>query len=715
VLPESVRLVIIGGEAASPRRIRGWNRHVQSARLLNTYGPTEATVVATYADIGGTFADEDVPIGLPLAGVRALLCDERGRVLEERCARGELYLSGKTLASGYLRSAEQTAQKFVQLRGEGRAYRTGDLVERTASGVLLYRGRVDDELKLSGVRIAPGEVERALEGAPGVRAAVVLGETAGEGAKHLVAHVEGDRETLDQTVLRTWLASQLPAAMVPSRVEIHLALPRTSSGKLDRRALRAMPQTSRVEDLSLDEPQRRVVNAWREVLGLPEVALDDDFFALGGHSLQVIQLANRLSTAARSLRVSEIFRHPTPRRQALLLSAESDASTTDGFRPWDVRLDDLAVRQGFEQARAEGPRRVLLTGATGFVGVHLLSAWLTRSLDTVVCLVRARSEQDARARLVAEAERFGIQLTHFAARIELVVTDLAQASADVLVTQVPPCAAIVHCAAQVSLTRDYESLARVNVLATRELLVLAGRFGASFHYVSSVATAPLAQASVSEQLFPLHAGLADGYQRSKWHCETLCGAASELGLPVAVYRLGRVVAPRERPVIHESDLAWRIARTATRVSAWPDLPFKEPWIPADEACTALVELALHGSAETPASVYHLTHTGSVSLEAFRAALCRVGFELPVISVADWIACVAERGDDDDRSTAAFFEMGAARAAGAVLPEVEFSCTRVLERLPALHPRPIDQATLAAFCEHALSSGFLVAKGKSHAE
>ncbi|AKF08727.1 non-ribosomal peptide synthetase [Sandaracinus amylolyticus] len=689
-LPSCVRLVIIGGEAASPERARQWREGAREARLVNTYGPSEATVVATCAALDDTTRDE-APIGTPLPGIDVAIVDEHGAVVTAPGAVGELWLLGPTLATGYLGRDDLTRERFVTLPGCGRAYRTGDLATWRDDGQLAHRGRVDDELKISGHRICPAEVEAALCRHPQVRAAVVWGDA----AKRLLAKVEAD--AIDTTALRRFVREQLPAPMVPSVLEVVARLPRTTHGKIDRVAVRSAPCDDAPEhDPDVSALEARVIEAWRAVLGVTRVELDDDFFALGGHSLHVIQLANRLSGAGAEIRVAEIFRRPTPRAQAALLASAAGAPPHETiFEPGSVSLPP-----SWAPAPATlGRGRVLLTGATGFVGVHLLASWLERSDDTIVCTVRASDDATARARLFTRAEELGIELGPAAHRIEVIALDLTARD-----LEIAPCATVFHCAAQVSLARDYDSLAAVNVVATRELLGLALRWGAQLHYVSSIATVP--RSEPEERLHPAHAGLVDGYQRSKWQGEALCAEAGNRGLRVAVHRLGRVAGPRRRPSVNRGDLVWRIGRAATRVAAWPDLPVEEPWIPADDAASSMVRLALADAATTPASAYHLVHTGSVALDRVREALTCIGYPLARVSVSDWMTRVRARGDDEDRSTLAFFELRAIDAHTAASATPEYPCARVLARLPDLDTRAVDSALLIGYCRHAQAIGVL---------
>ncbi|GLV86878.1 hypothetical protein Slala03_65670 [Streptomyces lavendulae subsp. lavendulae] len=225
-LPPALRTVVIGGEAALPERVAQWCAAVDPdrVRLLNTYGPTEATVVATVADLS-RHRGGPVPIGTPLPGVRAAVVD------------GELWLLGGALAEGYLGRPELTGTRFTTLEGE-RAYRTGDLVHVRPDGQLGFRGRADDEVKINGHRVDPASVESVLTAHPGVREAAVVAPTGADGVLRLAAFVVAD-EGVGAAELRDRVRAALPAAAVPGTVTLLPALPRTPSGKIDRKALRS--------------------------------------------------------------------------------------------------------------------------------------------------------------------------------------------------------------------------------------------------------------------------------------------------------------------------------------------------------------------------------------------------------------------------------------------------------------------------------------------
>ncbi|MEV0348342.1 amino acid adenylation domain-containing protein [Nonomuraea sp. NPDC050680] len=285
--PAALRLVIIGGEQVHATAVARWRRRFgDRVRLVNTYGPTETTIVATAADLTGD--DPHPPIGRPIQATTVRILDPHGTPTPPG-APGELYIGGPGVARGYLGAPELTAQRFVRLPDGGRYFRTGDRVRLRPDGLLEFLGRIDEQVKVRGFRIEPGEVEHCLRTHPDVRQAAVVARD-GE----LVAYVVGETAELADHV-----AGRLPPYMVPAHWVVLDALPLTANGKLDRGAL---PEPGRAAGTDATPPrsdaEELVADVWAEVLGADKVGAFDDFFALGGHSLLAIRVAARLRAIA---------------------------------------------------------------------------------------------------------------------------------------------------------------------------------------------------------------------------------------------------------------------------------------------------------------------------------------------------------------------------------------------------------------------------------
>ena len=351
-LPSTIRLVIIGGEAALPERVAAWRARVGSrVRLVNTYGPTEATIVATHRDLTRPENDLEVPIGRPIPGARVHLVDPRGEPVPP-LVPGELLIGGAGVARGYLGRPDLTAERFVPDPWSGipgaRLYRSGDLARFRMSGELLFCGRADRQLKVRGYRIEPGEIEAALRQHPALHDTVAGVRGAGDD-KRLIAWLV-PREGVEAPAapeLRAFLRERLPEPLVPSLFVPLAALPVTPSGKLDRRAL-PEPAAARPELPGYEEPatalERTIAGIFRDLLRVDRVGLHDNFFDLGGHSLLVVRAHQKLGEELqREIPVVDLFRFPTVALLARHLGGDA--------APTFERVQSLAEQQRAAQQR----------------------------------------------------------------------------------------------------------------------------------------------------------------------------------------------------------------------------------------------------------------------------------------------------------------------------------------------------------------------------
>ncbi|SFP65529.1 non-ribosomal peptide synthetase [Amycolatopsis rubida] len=312
-------VVIAAGEACPPALAAEWSAR---RRMFNSYGPTETTVDITLWTCGPEDGPGPVPIGGPVHNTAVYLLDRRLRPVPPG-AVGEIYAAGTGLARGYLRAPGLTAARFVAGPDGTRLYRTGDLARRRADGALVYVGRADHQVKVRGFRIELGEVEAVLSACPGVRRVAVLAVPDARGANRLVAYVAGEADFAE---VRAAALTKLPDHMVPAVFVAVPELPLTSQGKLDRRALPAPPEPAATGDLTgATEAERVLAGIVADVLGLPSIGLDDDYFALGGDSILSIQVSGRARAAGLDIRPRDIFDRKTVANLAALAAARTPA------------------------------------------------------------------------------------------------------------------------------------------------------------------------------------------------------------------------------------------------------------------------------------------------------------------------------------------------------------------------------------------------------
>ncbi|HEU0298364.1 MAG TPA: amino acid adenylation domain-containing protein, partial [Longimicrobium sp.] len=318
------RLVLVGGDAMHPHAARAWDALPGGAALVNIYGPTETVVTSTTHRFEPGYAatnEARVSVGRPVAGREPRVLDEGLRPVPVG-APGELYLGGPVQARGYHRRPGMTAAAFVPdpfSRTPGaRMYRTGDRARWRADGTLEFLGRTDEQVKVRGARVEPGEVEAALRALPGVAECAVAARRDPSGAMQLVGYVV-PRGRFDAAAIRAGLGARLPAYLVPSTVVALDALPRTPNGKIARRAL-PTPDFGAARDRH--EPpatpdEEMLAAIWAEVLQAGEIGAGDDFFERGGHSLLATQLVSRVRrTFGVEMPLRAVFEAPVLREQA---------------------------------------------------------------------------------------------------------------------------------------------------------------------------------------------------------------------------------------------------------------------------------------------------------------------------------------------------------------------------------------------------------------
>ncbi|WP_414941211.1 amino acid adenylation domain-containing protein [Amycolatopsis sp. cmx-11-51] len=335
-LPD-LEVLITGAETCAPEVIEFWSR---DRLMVNAYGPTESTVDVTYHPCEpGTRGP--VPIGRPIAGARVYVLDAALRPVPAGVV-GELYAAGPGLARGYLRRPGGTAERFIaDPFGEpgARLYRSGDLAKWRPDGTLEFSGRADDQVKIRGFRLEPGEIEAVVCEHPGVVRAAVMVREDRPGRRQLVAYVVPAGETApDEVELQAHVGARLPDYMVPAGFVVLKTLPLTSNGKLDRRALPAPAVPGRRGRAPGTPAEETLARLFAEVLDLPSVGADDDFFRLGGDSITSIQLVARARGAGLVFTPREVFQYKNV--GALALRARSATK---------------AVRSGADDAVGELP------------------------------------------------------------------------------------------------------------------------------------------------------------------------------------------------------------------------------------------------------------------------------------------------------------------------------------------------------------------------
>ncbi|MEH1164836.1 amino acid adenylation domain-containing protein [Micromonospora sp. CPCC 205539] len=654
-LVASLRQVFIGGEAAQPHTVQAFRRMFAEVRLTNTYGPTEASIGSVFHAVG----DDDrqvIPLGLPLPNTSVLLLDEHGDPTP-RGEIGEIHLAGVCLGAGYHGDAERTRQVFVPNPYDDVAgdllYRTGDFGWVREDGLLMFSGRRDAQVQIAGVRVDLGEIEYALTTLPGVQQVKAVVDEAGATAM-LVCFYSADRG-VTEAELRDHARAALPGALVPSRFVRLATLPLLSNGKVDQERLRrrlagAAPKAADSEAVYPPESiEARITQIWSRVLGFS--AHDDDFYGLGGTSLGAARLAVEFErTFGVRLDVRDLIRAATVPAQAELVRRGRPLpppAVAPNELARDLRLGDLGrVRV----RRVDDPGAILLVGATGFIGTHVLAALAAQSDRPVVCLVRATDDEAARRRVTSAlaAAGYGELFGWSALAGDLDRPHLGLTAADWrrLGRQV---GTIVDAGGRVDTLRDYAELRTTNVHGLRTLIHLAGThvrkrlISLSTTTVRDAPGTPLAESFLA----PWSTLPPDGYSRSKWVGEQLIRAAAEQGVPAAVVRLGEVAAHSSTGHANPRSSVTMILRLCLRLGVRPPTRLHVDWTPVDLVARMVAALTEPRHPVAPSTVLNVVAPASVPIIDLLSRLRAGAGALPEVPYDRFLDRAADVVGDDE--------------------------------------------------------------------
>ncbi len=557
----SLQQVFSSGEALSLRQTEKFNQLLNNAfgtRLANLYGPTEAAIDVSSFDCSPRVELNTVPIGKPIDNIKLYILDKHLNMVPIGIA-GELFIGGIGLARGYINNLQLTAEKFIPnpFDDNDRLYRTGDLARWYAEGDIEYLGRIDFQVKIRGFRIELGEVENKLLLHPEIKEAVVTGIEQDD-KKYLCAYYIGNSEVSSRN-LKHFLLNDLPEYMIPSYFVRVQSLPLSANGKLDKKML-PLPSGGDSEAVYApprNEIEKKLVAAFEEALftNITEkraVGIDDNLFDLGADSLLVLVIYSKIYGYNWGLTANDFYSYPTVRELAEKIQGQIEEKPAD-----ELVLSNVATvewpEDSIDMLTTREINNVLLTGATGFLGVHILSELLESSQSVVYCLVRGENQQAAEARLIKMLSiYFGNKyLTYLGKRVICLNGDITLSklglTADRYEILGRSIDCIIHSAAMVKYFGDYTRIEQVNVKGTREVVDFALRYNIKLNHISTVSVTGdylvdnAVDGEFTERNFYVGQDVYGNiYVRSKFEAENCLLKATEKGLRATIFRMGNL-------------------------------------------------------------------------------------------------------------------------------------------------------------------------------
>ncbi|MGN0154558.1 MAG: amino acid adenylation domain-containing protein, partial [Lachnospiraceae bacterium] len=490
-----VKMYDFGAEAFPETLYNKLHKLSPEAVIVNGYGPTEATISCISKVMDGS---GKVTIGTPAANVRAYICDLNGNILPAG-ARGELVICGAGVGRGYVNLPEKTKEVFITLNGR-KAYRSGDLARYNQDGEIEFFGRLDNQVKLRGLRVELDEITSVMSTYPSVTHAIVL--VKGEGGQQFLCGYYVAEKTIDKTDLTEHMKKSLAPYMIPSVLMQLDTMPLTANGKINKKAL-PEPETSTV-DREYTAPmtglQSKLAEMFAKALNMEKVGITEDFFALGGTSLMASKVAMKAMLEKIPIAYADIFDNPTVEKLERFILAKQGqevqaAETTKTVEP-EVEETGVAktlshnTNQYVDEVSGGELEDVLLTGATGFLGIHVLKALLEHTDNTVYCLIRKGKSSSVEVRLKSMLVYYFSDSMEelFGKRIQVVEGDITDAECVEGLKQYS-FQTVINCAACVKHFVNDDILDRINVHGVENLVQFCSQTGRRLVQISTVSIA----------------------------------------------------------------------------------------------------------------------------------------------------------------------------------------------------------------------------------
>ena len=734
-----LRVIGIGGESCPNWVSEAWQNKV---KLVNVYGPTETTVAVNHFIYNENAIMNTLGVAIP--NMRFYVLDSYLRPVRKGVV-GELYISGVQLARGYLNQPTLTAEKFIPNPYQSnntqdaifdRLYNTGDQVKILNDGSIQYLGRKDHQVKIRGYRIELSEIENTLVQINGLEQAIVQTHRYGENNLILRAFIVG-RVNIEE--IKNILASKLPTYMIPTEFISIQEVPLTPNGKVDFKALQNLATIFKIQQpkkealLPRTKNEKIIAESWSELLQCPIDNIEDDFFQLGGHSLLLTKLYNRLyKHYPNVISMSELYTNSTIKKLSTLIETRLN---NPSITTYALGKDPLS-REIMKDANVDGemfkfnldrkgdfvnPKAIFLTGATGFVGANLLLDLLKTTTANVYVLIRAKSVPHAEERLLNTLKKQMLPLEHYdASRVKILPGDLGLPflglSEETYNELTDIIDVVYHSGSAVNFIQPYSYMRPANVdalhilikfvtttkLKQLSLLSTVGVFSWE-HYFTKPKT-NMEDANIDSAFKYLSRDM--GYTQSKWVMEKIAQKAIEQGVPIIIFRLGYIFAHSETGAT--ADYQWwsLMVKTCIQLKAYPILRNqKEELVMVDFVSQCIAHISRNENAIGKNFHLSCTDENNIPLMDFFDMLSKeMGFEMKPIPYQDWVALWENDENSPLYPLLNLFKFVAYNNKSIIeihqdTPDFDISNTNKFIEGTKIENRGVTKETLQAYCKY----------------
>ena len=633
--------ILVGGEQLTENVLKGLKAN-SNARIFNMYGPTETTIWSTIKEMTN---EDDITIGTPIANTQVYILDSKMNIVPVGI-EGELYIAGDGVGNGYLNRQELTEERYLKnpFVRNSIMYKTGDICKYKKDGEIYCMGRIDNQVKIRGLRIELDEIEKSIMKYNNINKCIVTGDKDENGRQFIVAYLTITNH-ISTNKLREFLKSLLPRYMIPSYFVVLDKIPYLNNGKVNKKALPKVDITYKKDKKTEYVAPRgnlelQLVSAFQNILAISPIGIDDNFFELGGDSLLAINLQVELMKLKINVTYPEIFENPTVRELALRIStAEKNTFKVidkEEFSEFNKILENTCNKVSKIEKKDVG--NILITGVTGFLGAHILDAFLKNEKGVAYCAIRTENGLTLEDKLLNKLHFYFENKydNYLGNRIVIVNSNLSQNELGMTSENIErifeDIGCVVNCAAKVSHYGNYNDYKKINVTGTENLLKLCMKYSKRFYQIStlSVSGNSLVDQSYIEQSFEqdvifkennfyINQSLDNVYVRSKFEAEKLVLKYINKGLNGYICRVGNLMSRfsdgKFQPNVDENAFIGRLI-SLSKIECIPDylLNTYMEFTPIDYCAEAVIKLIQYPTNEN--RIFHLYNNNHVNIQDF---------------------------------------------------------------------------------------------------
>lgn len=662
----NLKYIMLAGEQLPKSLVDKILTKSPNCTVYNGYGPSETTIFATVTDV--TKLDK-ITIGHPVDNSQIYILDNQLGLLPTNSI-GEIYISGDCVGNGYINRPDLTSSRYLKnpFNPMSTMYKSGDIGLMQNDGSIICKGRLDNQIKLRGLRIELGEIENCIISYcphANINASVIIKEI--HSIPTLVAFISTS-ENINTSEIREYVGNKLPTYMIPSYFIILDKLPLTPNGKIDKKALSNYEIDTSNTHTTYVQPRNKIeellVDSIKRKLGITNFGIDDDIFDYGADSLSIINILTDLFQYKISLKVYDFYKHPTVRDlYDNVLSASSSSVSIDENKLAHINSVVSEFTTSNTCEKDFNKRSVILTGATGFLGIHMLAELLNNIplIDKIYCLVRPKYQQNINERL-QNILHFYFKDTYdelFKQHVVCIDSDLTKKHLGISNSDyelLKNANLVIHSAANVKHYGDYSLFESVNIDGTRNIIEICKQLNIPLHYMSTMTISGnyLLEQDLNTVVFDEHSFYVkqdfsnNVYAKSKLIAESLVVDAIANGLTATIYRIGdlssRYSDGQFQNNITENAIYSRL-KSILEISAVPDtiLDNTLEFTPVDYASKALINIIW--SNNNVNRIYHIYNPNMIKVKDLLCYMKKLNYSISTIAQDDFISLVQKLSTD----------------------------------------------------------------------